>query len=158
MDWQLIISILLTLAPVIELRGGLPVAIHYAISKGLPTFPIFFIIVILNILIIFPIFFFLDVIHHRLTRFKWYDKSANFFIERTQKKVDKVEKRMGLLGYFALALFVAVPLPGTGAYTGSLVSWILGLERKRAIPAIALGVAIAGLIIYAASLGLFKLI
>ena len=54
-------------------------------------------------------------------------------------------------------LFVAVPLPGTGAWSGCLVSWLLGLDRKKSILAISLGVIIAGLIILFASLGVFSL-
>ena len=57
--------------------------------------------------------------------------------------------------FIALVLFVAVPLPGTGAWSGSLVSWVLGLDRGKSILAIALGVLIAGLLIF---LGMFGFI
>ena len=76
-------------------------------------------------------------------------------LERIRRKADKLEKKMDNWGFLALALFVAVPLPGTGAWTGTLVAWVLGLERWKSFLAIALGVTIAGLIILFASLGIF---
>ena len=75
-----------------------------------------------------------------------------------QKRVDRIETRLPVYGYFALTLFVAIPLPVTGAWTGTLIAWILGLERTRSKAAIALGVCIAGLIILIASLGVLNLL
>ena len=66
--------------------------------------------------------------------------------------------KMEVWGYLALTLFVAVPVPGTGAWTGTLVAWVLGLDRWKSIGAISLGVVIAGLIILFTSLGFFGLI
>lgn len=157
MDSQLIIAILLTLLPLIELRGGLPVAIQYAISHNVSVWPVFFAILILNILLIFPIFLFLDYLHHTFIKFKPYEKFFNFFLKRARKKADKVEEKMSTLGFLALTLFVAIPLPLTGAYTGCLVAWLLDLDRKKSIIAIALGVIIAAIIIFLASLGFFSL-
>ncbi len=156
-DTQLIIAILLTIAPIVELRGGLPVAVQYALSHEYSVMPIFFLILILNILVIFPILFFLDFFHHKLLRFKPYKNCSDIYLKRIQKKAEKVEKKMGNWGYFALALFVGVPLPGTGAWTGSIILWFLNLERKKAIPAVALGVCIAGIAILIGSLGFFKI-
>ena len=78
------------------------------------------------------------------------------FLEKVQKKADKVQKKMENLGFVALALFVAIPLPGTGAWTGTFVAWVLGLERWKSYLAIGAGVVIAGFIILLASLGLFN--
>jgi len=74
-------------------------------------------------------------------------------MKRFQKKVDKFEKRYESIGFLALVLFVGIPLPGTGAWTGCLVSWILGLNRKKSIFAISLGVLIAGVLILLGTLG-----
>jgi uncharacterized membrane protein len=150
---KLIIAILLTLVPLIELRLGLPLAITYAIEEGISVWPIFLLIVLLNILLIFLVFFFLDYFHEHLIKWKFYRKIFGKVLKRIQKKVDKFEKRQGKWGFLALTLFVSVPLPGTGAWSGCLVSWILGLERKKSILAIALGVIIAGTIIFFATLG-----
>ena len=80
-------------------------------------------------------------------RFKFYKKIFNLYIGKFQKKMDVFEKRYKSLGFFALILFVAVPLPGTGAWTGCLVSWLFGLDRKKSILAISIGVLIAGILV-----------
>ncbi len=158
MDTQLIIAIFLTIAPVFELRGGLPIAIQYALSNNYSIFPIFLIILALNILVIFPILFFLDFFHENLMNFKPYKKTIGKYLEHAQKKADKVEHQMGSWGYLSLALFVGVPLPGTGAWTGSIIIWLLDLDRKKAIPAVATGVCIAGIAILIGTLGFFNLV
>ncbi len=154
---QLLIGVILSLLPITELRGGLPLAINYALKNNLPLLPIFTLIVLLNILVIFLIFFFLDFLHDSFMKIYLYKKIFNFYVKRVRKRVDKVEKRMPSLGYFALTLFVSIPLPVTGAWTGCLIAWLLGLEKKKSIPAIALGVLIAGIIILLASLGIINL-
>ena len=155
---QLLLSLILSVLPVSELRGGLPLAVDYAVKNNVPIFPIFVLIVTLNILVVFLIFFFLDFIHESLMRFSAYRKMFGIVINRTRKKADKVEARLPVYGYLTLTLFVAIPLPVTGAWTGTLIAWFLGLERKRSIPAIALGVCIAGLLVLLASLGVINLI
>jgi uncharacterized membrane protein len=87
-----------------------------------------------------------------------YKRAFGFYIRMIQKRVDRIEARLPVYGYFALTLFVAIPLPVTGAWTGTLIAWILGLERTRSKAAIALGVCIAGLIILIASLGILNLL
>ena len=150
---NLFIGILLTLVPLIELRGGLPFALIYAKDNGISTINILILILILNILLIFIIFLFLDFLHKRLLKINWYERLFKKYLEKTQKKIDKFEKNYTSLGFIALMLFVAVPLPLTGAYSGSIISWILELDRKKSIVAISLGIAIAGLIIYFTTLG-----
>lgn len=157
---QLLLALLLTIAPIFELRAGMPVAIDYVIRNNLGNtllVLIMILVVLLNIAIIFLIFWFLDNIHHGLLNFKFYKRFYNAYLRRIQKKVDKFEARYELWGMLALTFFVAVPLPGTGAWTGSIVAWILDLERRESIIAIAAGVVIAGIIISAASLGITTL-
>ncbi len=154
---QLLVALILSVLPISELRLALPIAMDYALKNSMPIFPIFFLIVILNILVIFPILFFLDYLHERFMVFSLYRKIFGFWLRKTQKKVDKIEKRMPRYGYLSLTLFVAIPLPVTGAWTGCLIAWVLGLERKKSIPAIALGVCIAGIIVLGASLGFFSI-
>jgi uncharacterized membrane protein len=72
------------------------------------------------------------------------------------KKAKKVENRFEKFEYLSLVLFVAIPLPGTGAWTGALVSWILGLNRWKSFIAIAFGVTIAGFLVLLLSLGFFN--
>ena len=148
---------LLTIMPITELRVGLPLAIIYAIENNIPVWLIFCLIILLNILIIFFIFYFLDHLHHLFLKCKPYRKLFEKYMERFQKKVDKFEKKYSVLGFLALVAFVAVPLPGTGAWTGSLLSWVVDLDRKKSIWAISMGVLIAGLFILFGTLGFLSL-
>ncbi len=153
MNLKLLWAIILTIMPVTELRVGLPIAILYAIEQNIPIWLIFSLIVLLNVLIIFFIFYFLDNLHHIFLKFNPYKKLFEKYVEKFQKKVDKFEKKYETLGFLALVLFVAIPLPGTGAWTGCLLSWLVGLNRKKSILAISIGVVIAGLFILFGTLG-----
>ena len=157
MDLKLIYALILTIMPVTELRVGLPIAIIYAIEHNIPIILIFSLIVLLNVLVIFFIFYFLDNLHNIFMRLKFYRKFFRVYLKRFQKKIDRFEKRYTTLGFLALVLFVAVPLPGTGAWTGCLVSWLLGLDRKKSILAISLGVLIAGILVLLGTLGFINL-
>ncbi len=132
--------ILLCLLPVAELRGGIPLAL----SKGYDPIFAFIFCVIINILDIPIMFYFMDRIHNILMKNKTYKSFFEWRINTVRKKIEKSVERYGYLG---LALFVAIPLPGTGAYTGVIAAWILNLKRKNSYLAIALGVAIAGVIV-----------
>jgi uncharacterized membrane protein len=147
MDLRLVYALILTIMPVTELRVGLPLAIIYAMEHNIPIMLIFSLVILLNILVIFGIFYFLDHLHNIFMKFKFYKRIFEKYIERFQKKVDVLEKKHNSGGFFALVFFVAVPLPGTGAWTGCLASWLLGLDRKKSILAIALGVLIAGIFV-----------
>ncbi len=156
-DLKLIYAILLTLMPVTELRVGLPMAITYAIENEIPIILIFSTVVLLNILIIFFIFYFLDNLHEVFMNVRIYKKLFEAYLKRFQKRVDKFEKKYETSGFLALMLFVAIPLPGTGAWSGCLVSWLLGLERKKSILAIATGIIIAGILVLFGTLGFINL-
>ncbi|MCK9570611.1 small multi-drug export protein [Candidatus Pacearchaeota archaeon] len=153
MDWNIIFYMILSALPIVELRGGLPLAINYAIENNLSISCIFFLIVLTNILVIFFIFYFFDNLHKIFLRYSWYKKFFNFYVSKMQKKIDKFENKYSALGFLALMIFVAIPLPGTGAWTGCFVSWILGLDRKKSIFSIAAGVLMAGILMLLATLG-----
>lgn len=155
---KLITSFLITLIPGIELRGGLPLAISYALENNIPIFLIFISIILINIALIFFVFYFLDKIHEKLLGWEFYRGHFEKYLKRIQKKIDKFEKRKSETEFILLALFVAVPIPGTGAWSGSLISWILGLDRKKSILAISIGVTIAGTIIFLGALGFIGLL
>jgi len=80
----------------------------------------------------------------------------NKYLDRVRKKSIKFQKDFKAIGYLALCLFVAIPLPGTGAWTGSFLAWFLKLNRLRSFIAIALGVTLAGFIVLFISLGVFQ--
>jgi len=153
MDLRILYAVILTFLPGSELRIGLPVAMLYAKDVGIPLIIIFLLIVLINILLIFFIFYFLDHLHAGLMNFKGYQRVFNAWLKRFQKRIDKFEKRHAALGFIALTLFVAVPLPVSGAWSGSLISWLLGLDRKKSIFSIGLGVLIAGLLVFFGMLG-----
>jgi len=155
---ELLIGLLFTILPITELRIGLPIVLNYAIKNSLSVWPFFFLVLLLNILVIFFVFFFLDFIHVELLKGKFYSKNFEKFLVRIQKKGHKLENKMKDIGFFALVFFVAVPLPGTGAWSGCLLAWLLDLDRKKSILAISVGVIIAGILILLASLGLFSLL
>jgi uncharacterized membrane protein len=153
MSLKLLYAIILTILPITELRVGLPVAISYAIENSIPIFLIFTLIVLINILLVFFVFFFLDNIHKHLLKIRVYKRIFEKYLERFQKKVDKFEKKHKTFEFLALALFVGIPLPGTGAWSGCLLAWLLDLDRKKSMAAISLGVLIAGIIVLIGSLG-----
>jgi uncharacterized membrane protein len=132
--------IIFSLLPLSELRGSIPIGL----SSGLPLSLVFPIAVLSNALV-FPIFYlFLTFIHDLLMKLKLYRKIFDYFLEKTRKKVGpQVEK----YGYLGLTLFVAIPLPVTGAYTGTLGAWFFEMKKRKSFFAVFLGVIIAGIIV-----------
>ena len=130
---------LISVVPFIELRGAIPLAIWY--NPSLHPVAVFSICVVLNILAIPIAYFILDFILPPIRRrVKLVDKIFRWFVKRASK-----HQRLSLAG---LAAFVGIPLPVTGAYTGTLVAYIAGIDRKRAALAIAAGVIMAGMLIW----------
>jgi uncharacterized membrane protein len=138
----LIDAIFMSMLPFWESRYAIP----FALANKVSPFAAFFSCFLANILIILIIWLFLDFLHGRLLWIKAYKRFSEKILERMRKKADKVERNMKIYGWLALSLFIALPLPVTGAYTGSLIAWILELERKKSFLAISLGVLIAALI------------
>jgi len=155
MDIQIIIGLILTILPITELRGGLPVIVEYALRNNVSVWPYFILVLILNIFVIFFIFFFLDFLHKYFMKIETYRRVMDKIMKRVERKSVALEKKTGILQYLLLAFFVAIPLPGTGAWTGTLLAWFLGMSRKKSFLAIALGVIVAGVIILFGSLGVF---
>ncbi len=137
-----LIAILLSMAPVAEIRGGIP----YAILSGIHPVTAFIICALANIAMVPIIWVLLNLMHYVLERIPWLRKHVDFFLHRAQRKVHaKVEK----YGYVGLAIFVAIPLPVTGAWTGSIGAWALGMRKLPAFISIACGVLIASTIVTA---------
>jgi uncharacterized membrane protein len=157
MDLKIIYALILSILPISELRGGLPLAVIYANQHNIPIALVFSLIVMVNILAIFLAFFFLDRFHYLFLRIKFYKRFFDKYVERLQSKVDKFEKKYSAIGFLALTLFVAVPLPATGAWSGALISWLLDLDRKKSVLAMSLGVIIAGVLVLLGTLGFLTL-
>lgn len=131
---------LLSVAPISELRGAIP----FAVAKGINPVTAYFFAVFFNALVGPIVFLFLNSFHKIFSRMNWYNRIFDSFVERTRHKV---EDKINRFGYLGVALFVAIPLPITGAWTGTLGAWIFGLKKRKTILAVILGVSISGLIV-----------
>lgn len=144
-----IITFLISMIPLVELRGAVP----YAISTGIPLWQALLIGVIGNMLPVPIIFFFA---RHILEWGKEKPIIGNFFswcLNKGHRGGQKLEEAAGDKGIFwTLLLFVGIPLPGTGAWTGTLAASILDWDFKRSVLAVMLGVVLAGLIMGSLSL------
>ncbi len=131
---------LMSMAPIWELRGTIPMGIYLF---HLHWHWVFLVALAGNIVPIPFIILFLEPVTSWLRRIKFMDKVIGGIFERTRRKGRLVEKyeKIGLM------LFVAIPLPGTGAWTGSLLAFLMGIKLKNAFLPIAVGVLIAGIII-----------
>lgn len=137
----ILITAFLALAPISELRGAIP----YAMAMDIPFYFAYFLGVFFNALVAPLVYIFLNTFHKIFyKRMHWYQNFFDRFVQKAQNKIhDKVEK----YGYWGILIFVAIPLPITGAYTGTLGSWILGLDKKKTMLAVIGGVMISGIIV-----------
>jgi uncharacterized membrane protein len=135
---------LLSMAPVSELRGAIPLGI---LSYGFPIWKAYAIAVVGNFVIVAPFLFFLERFSaYLMERWGLFRQVMNWVFERTRRKhLAKFHETE--LKYFALFLFVAIPLPMTGAWTGTVVAYLLGIPFRRAVLAILLGVLLAGALV-----------
>ena len=162
---KIFILVLLTLLPFLELRYSIPAGILLGrvglpfglalVGFGLNPFVVFFVCVIVNILLGMMIFLVLDKVIHHFLRFKVFKKIYDKIITRSQEKIRKYVEKYGELG---VALFIAIPLPGSGVYSGALGAYALGLDFRKFIIADIIGVTIAGIIVTLISTGLHNLL
>jgi uncharacterized membrane protein len=142
---------LITLAaaalPVSEVRGAIPLAIGV---YGYAPWQAYLLSVLGNLLPIIPLLLFLGPVSDYMRRFKWGDRFFSWLFARTRRKYIQDHENFGLT---ALAIFVAIPLPMTGAWTGCAVAFLLGFRFWPAFAAIAAGVLLAGVIVTAAVMG-----
>ena len=136
--WRYVLILMISMVPIIELRGAVPIGIAW----GLDVLPTYLICVIGNII---PVPFILLFIRAILKFMHRVEKLAPI-AEWIQKKADKHSGAITKYATFGLYLFVAIPLPGTGAWTGALVAALLNMKTKYAFLSIALGVLTAGII------------
>jgi len=141
-----IVSFIVSLLPILELRGGLIAAS----ILGVPLGRAFLLCYIANLL---PIPLILIFIRRLINWFK-NTKLLRWFAEWLERKTEKNKEKVLRYQQWGLLLFVAIPLPGTGAWTGALVAAMLDIPVKKSFPVIAVGVLIAGLIMAALSYGI----
>lgn len=159
MFWKILTVFVISMIPLIELRGAIPVAI--GMDLGLPEWSVLLVAIIGNIVPVPIIYFFARKFLEWGSKCTWkpLKEFCNFCLKKGQKAGEKLLQKAGKAGtYFALFLFVAIPVPGTGAWTGTLAASILNLDFKKTTLSITLGILVAGLIMLLASLGIFKIV
>ncbi|UII81763.1 small multi-drug export protein [Flagellimonas sp. CMM7] len=139
---DLLTAMLWSLSPFGESKLGIP----YGIMKGLNSYAVLIACFLANLLV-FPIMmFFLENVNRYLIKWRFYKKSAIYVAKRAKTgSAGKIQK----FGFFGLVLFVMIPLPGTGIYAGSIASYLLKIEKKKAFFANAIGIFFSSIIIWA---------
>ena len=145
-----LIVFIISLCPILELRGGLIAAtllgvkpvVAYIVSIIGNTLPVPFILLFITKVIDWM----------EKSKVKWMKRVAKWLRNKAHKNKEKIEK----YGYLGLVLFVGIPLPGTGAWTGTLAASILDMDFKKSVIAVMGGVILAGIIMSIFSLGIFK--
>lgn len=144
-----LVAFLISLMPVLEIRGGM-IAARLMEMDFLKAFLICY---LGNILPIPFIILFIRKIFEFLRRFKFFSK----IIEKLERKTEKNKEKVMRYEAWGLLLFVAIPLPGTGGWTGALMAALLDIQMKKSLPIIALGVLIAGFIMSGLTYGIFQM-
>ncbi len=144
---------LISMLPVSELRGAIPIAIG---AYDMPVLSAFFWSVLGNIIPVIFILLGLDLLINRflIHRAYFFNRFFSWLFERTRKNHSKKFERWK---EFALVVLVAIPLPFTGAWTGALAAFVFGIPIKKAFPLIILGVLIAGIIVSLLTIGVINL-
>ena len=145
-----LIVFLISMVPLIELRGAIP----YAVGFNLPLFPSYIIAIIGNMLPVPFIYLFARKVLIWGKDKKIIGKFFTWCLNKGEKGKEKLKNSKG--PYYALFLFVGVPIPGTGVWVGTLAASILDLDFKKSVVSIMAGVILAGIIMGLLSLGIFK--
>ena len=139
---DLLTAMLWSLSPFGESKLGIP----YGIMRGLNSYVVLIACFLANLLVFPLMMFFLENINRYLIKWRFYKKSAIYVAKRAKiGTAGKIQK----FGFFGLVLFVMIPLPGTGVYAGSIASYLLKIEKKKAFFANALGIFFSSIIIWA---------
>lgn len=141
-----IIVFVISLMPILELRGGLLASS----ILGLPMWQSYFLCLLGNILPIPFILWLINPLFRYMRNWKYIGKMVLWCEKKAESKKDQIEK----LKYIGLFLFVGIPLPGTGAWTGCLIAALLNLDKKKSLIAAILGVLVAGIIMLILSYGI----
>ena len=151
MAGEFTLTVLFSMIPVVELRGGIP----FGVTLGLPVWAAFIAAVIGNLI---PVPFIIVYIRRI---FQWMRERVprlNRLVDALERKAHLKGRRVSKYKYLGLAIFVAIPLPGTGAWTGSLAAAFLDMPLRKALPSVIAGVVTAGLAISILTYGVASLI
>ncbi|MBW3013876.1 small multi-drug export protein [Candidatus Woesearchaeota archaeon] len=136
----LLYALILCVTPVFELRAGIPVAI----AAGYGAWFAFLVCSLVNLIAIPICYIFLETFHKIFYRVPLYRRLFDKYVEKLRRRSHKYMEKWG---DYAIILFVALPIPGSGAYTGVLLSWLLGIKKRHMFLAVMIGVFIAGAIV-----------
>ena len=137
---KILMTMLLSMVPVLELRGAIPIGV----ANGLNFWVAIGVSIIGNLL---PVPFIILFIRKIFTWLRRLSKRLDGLVTRLERRAKKKSDVVLRYAFWGLVVLVAIPLPGTGAWTGALVAAMLDMRLKRAFPAIVLGVVIAGAIV-----------
>lgn len=152
---QIILLIVVTLIPALELRASIPIGILYGserfgIAEGALPWPMVVLVcIVANIVLGWGVFFVLAPIMSWFDKFAWFQRFIHPILDRTRTKLKPYVDKYGELG---VAVFIGIPLPGSGVYTGAVGAFVLGLDRKKFAVANVIGVLIAGAAVTAVTL------
>ena len=149
-----LIVFFVSMVPIIELRGAIP----YAVGFGLPLLPSYIIAIIGNMIPVPFIFLFARKVLVWGSTKKYIGKFFTWCLKKGEKGGEKLKQSAGKGLYIALLIFVGIPLPGTGAWTGTLAASLLDMDFKKSILVVMCGVILAGMIMGILSLGVFKVL
>lgn len=147
---QIILLVLVTLIPALELRASIPFGILYGserfgIVKGAVSWPVVVMVCVLtNIVLGWLVFALLHPVFALLDRFAWFHRLVVPQLERMQRRLKPYVDKYGEMG---VAVFIGIPLPGSGVYTGAVGAFLLGLNRRKFAVANVLGVLIAAAVV-----------
>ena len=150
MAGEFTLTMLVSMVPVVELRGGIPVGV----TAGLPVWAAYLAAVIGNLL---PVPFIIVYIRRIFQWMRRRSARLNDLADRLERKAHLKGQKVTKYKYLGLAIFVAIPLPGTGAWTGALAAAFLDMPLRRALPSIFIGVLIAGAAVSALTFGVSSL-
>lgn len=151
---KFLIVFFVSMVPLIELRGAIPIAV----ALGLPKAVSFLIAIIGNMLPVPVIYLFSRKVLEWGKDKPYIGKFFTWCLLKGERGGKKLQAKAGRGLYWALFLFVGIPLPGTGAWTGTLAASILDLDFKKTVVAVMGGVLLAGLIMLVGSIGIFEVI
>ena len=139
---EFVLTILVSMIPVVELRGGIP----FGVAAGLPVWAAYLAAIIGNLI---PVPFIIVYIRRIFQWMRQHMPRLNSVVDKLEKKAHLKGQKVNKYKYLGLALFVAIPLPGTGAWTG--------MPLRKAIPSVVLGVVVAGFVISCLAYGITSL-
>lgn len=158
MSKALLISFLVSMVPLIELRGAIPIGVGLFAAQGIELSPAMLVVLFIacmvgNMIPVPFIFLFARKFLEWGQNQKIIGGMCRFFLEKGHRGGEKLQEKAGRGLYFALFLFVGIPLPGTGAWTGTLAASLLDMDWKKTTVAVMAGVLLAGAIMMTLSFG-----